>query len=105
MAEYKRYSISIIGFADATDALTLHTALNQVFSSDPKMKVKTINLDEWVDGYTAQSRLFDESGVEIITNPTPEVITVQSVDNGDGTSTVTTTTDKTGKIPTIPVED
>lgn len=64
--EYKRFTIQILGTADSVDALTLHAAIETALNGIDKCRVKAVNLDMWVDGFTGEPRVFDEKGKEIL---------------------------------------
>lgn len=65
MTEYKRFTIQILGTADSEDSLTLHAAIEQALNGIDKCRVKAVNLDMWVDGFTGEPRKFDDNGKEI----------------------------------------
>lgn len=65
MTEYKRFTIQILGTADAVDSLTLHADIEKVLNGIAKCRVKAVNLDMWVDGFNGEPRRFDENGTEI----------------------------------------
>lgn len=67
MTEYKRFTIQILGTADSVDALTLHSDIETSLNGIDKCRVKAVNLDMWVDGFTGEPRVFDEKGKEIVT--------------------------------------
>ena len=66
MTEYKRFTIQILGTADSVDALTLHSDIETALNGIDKCRVKAVNLDMWVDGFTGEPRVFDERGKEIL---------------------------------------
>lgn len=75
MADYKRFTIHILGTADSVDSLTLHSDIETALNSIDKCRVKAVNLDMWVDGFTGEPRVFDENGKEIIVKATKEPTT------------------------------
>lgn len=68
MTTHKRFTIQILGTADSSDSLTLHAAIEQALNGIDKCRVKAVNLDMWVDGFTGEPRKFDENGNEIVEN-------------------------------------
>lgn len=66
MTEYKRFTIQILGTAYSVDSLALHSAIETALNGIDKCRVKAVNLDMWVDGFTGEPRVFDEKGKEIL---------------------------------------
>ena len=63
--QYKRFTIQILGTADAVDGLTLHKNIEDALNSIDKCRVKAVNLDMWCNGYTGEPRYFAEDGSEV----------------------------------------
>lgn len=72
MTEFNRYSVQIIGTVDGLDSVELHQQIKSALLGVGKFKVKTISLDEWVEGYSGKTRKFDENGNEIVEQPVVE---------------------------------
>ena len=67
-----RFTIQVLGTADAEDMIALHQSIKTALSTIPKMNLKAINLEKWTNGYTGVDRLFLDDGTEFIENTSKE---------------------------------
>lgn len=66
MTQYNRFSVQIVGTVDGDDPVIVHQQLKDVLGNIVKFRIKAVNVDQWIDGYTGKIRVFDENGDEII---------------------------------------
>lgn len=75
---YNRFTIQILCTADGTDSIELHTAIKSALEGIDKVRVKAVNLDMWVNGFSGEPRTFDEHGKEIVEVATPEQLPTET---------------------------
>lgn len=70
MTTYNRYTVSVLATVDSADSGETQRLIKEALNALPKVRVKTISFDLWVNGMTGEDRVFDEDGKEIFSNAT-----------------------------------
>lgn len=69
---YNRYTVAILATVDSSDSAATQGAIKEALSALPKVRVKQISFDMWVNGQDGSERRFDEDGKEILASASTE---------------------------------
>lgn len=86
---YNRYTVAILATVDSSDSAATQGAIKESLSALPKVRVKQISFDMWVNGMDGSERRFDEDGKEILADAAPSATTATTPTATEATPTAT----------------